>query len=61
MSTKFEPFEENKKFEKIVSLIKQKVLAGAYHKGDRLPSERELSDALRVSRLVPYSPVVWHY
>ena len=51
MSTQFEPFEENQKFEKIVTLIKQKVLAGEFHKGDRLPSERELSDALRVSRL----------
>jgi DNA-binding FadR family transcriptional regulator len=51
MSTQFEPFEENKKFEKIVSLLKQKILAGEFHPGDRLPSERELSEALRVSRL----------
>lgn len=51
MSTQFEPIAENKKFEKIVALIKQKVLAGEFHQGDRLPSERDLSDALRVSRL----------
>ena len=51
MSTQFEPIAENKKFEKIVTLIKQKVLAGEFHQGDRLPSERDLSDALRVSRL----------
>lgn len=51
MSTQFEPIAENKKFEKIVTLLKQKVLAGEFHPGDRLPSERELSDALRVSRL----------
>jgi GntR family transcriptional repressor for pyruvate dehydrogenase complex len=51
MSTQFEPFEENKKFEKIVTLIKQKVLTGEFRHGDRLPSERDLSNALRVSRL----------
>lgn len=51
MSTQFAPFEENKKFEKIITLLKQKVLAGEYHPGDRLPSERDLSNALRVSRL----------
>lgn len=51
MSTQFEPLKENKKFEKIVTLIKQKVLAGEFRTGDRLPAERELSDALRVSRL----------
>ena len=51
MSTQFEPLDENKKFEKIVTLLKQKILTGEFHQGDRLPSERELSDALRVSRL----------
>ncbi|MFX1326459.1 MAG: winged helix-turn-helix domain-containing protein, partial [Promethearchaeota archaeon] len=51
MSTQFEPIDENKKFEKIVTLLKQKILAGEFHQGDRLPSERELSEALRVSRL----------
>lgn len=51
MSTRFEPIEENKKFEKIVTLIKEKILAGEFRQGDRLPTERELSDALRVSRL----------
>ena len=51
MSIQFEPFAKNKKFEKIVTLLKQKILAGEYRPGDRLPSERELSEALRVSRL----------
>lgn len=51
MSIQFEPFQENKKFEKIVTLLKDKILAGEFHPGDRLPSERELSEALQVSRL----------
>ncbi len=56
MSTKkiavqFQPLNEKKNFEKIVDLLKQKIFSGEFHPGDRLPVEREMAEALRVSRL----------
>lgn len=51
MSRPFQPLEQNKRFEQIVTLLKEKVLSGEYRPGDRLPTERELSEALHVSRL----------
>jgi GntR family transcriptional repressor for pyruvate dehydrogenase complex len=51
MSIQFDPLNEKKNFEKIVDLLKQKVFSGVFHPGDRLPAEREMAKALRVSRL----------
>ena len=51
MSIQFQPLNEKKNFEKIVDLIKQKVFSGEFRPGDRLPAERDLADALKVSRL----------
>ena len=51
MSTPFRPLDQKKNFQKIVDLLKQKVFSGEFRPGDRLPSERELAEALRVSRL----------
>ncbi len=51
MSIQFEPLNEKKNFEKIVDMLKQKVFSGVFRPGDRLPAEREMAKALRVSRL----------
>jgi GntR family transcriptional repressor for pyruvate dehydrogenase complex len=51
MSIQFEPLNEKKNFERIVDMLKQKVFSGEFCPGDRLPAEREMAKALRVSRL----------
>jgi GntR family transcriptional repressor for pyruvate dehydrogenase complex len=56
MSTKkitivFQPLNEKKNFEKIVDVLKEKIFSGEFHPGDRLPVERDLAEALKVSRL----------
>ena len=51
MSIHFQPLNEKKNFEKIVDLLKQNVFSGKFHPGDRLPAEREMARALKVSRL----------
>ena len=51
MSTPFRPLDRKKNFEKVVALLKQKVFSGQFRPGDRLPPERALAEALRVSRL----------
>ncbi len=49
--TQFRPLNEKRNFEKIVDLLKEKVFSGEFGPGHRLPPERELADALKVSRL----------
>jgi GntR family transcriptional repressor for pyruvate dehydrogenase complex len=49
--TPFQPLNEKKNFERIVDLVKEKVFLGEFRPNDRLPSERELAETLRVSRL----------
>ena len=39
-----------KTYEKVVEYVKQEILAGRLHPGDRLPSERELAEKLESSR-----------
>jgi GntR family transcriptional regulator, transcriptional repressor for pyruvate dehydrogenase complex len=51
VSFQFEPLNEKRNFEKIVDLLKHKVFSGEFRPGHRLPAERELAEALRVSRL----------
>ena len=49
--TSFQPLNEKKNFERIVDLVKEKIFLGELRPNDRLPTERELAEALRVSRL----------
>ena len=51
ISTQFQPLNEKRNFEKIVDLLKEKVFSGEFGPGHRLPAERELAEALKVSRL----------
>jgi GntR family transcriptional regulator, transcriptional repressor for pyruvate dehydrogenase complex len=51
IAMRFEPLNEKKNFERIVDLLKEKVFLGEFQPNDRLPAERELADALKVSRL----------
>ncbi len=48
---RFQPLNDKKNFEKIVDLVKEKVFLGEFRPNDRLPTERELAGALKVSRL----------
>lgn len=49
-----QPFDEflrpRRTFEVIVDLLKERIFAGQYRIGDRLPAERELAEALRIGR-----------
>lgn len=47
----FQPLNEKKNFERIVDVLKEKIFSGEFHPGDRLPVERDLAEALKVSRL----------
>lgn len=46
----FEPIQNKNNYQYIVEQIKQMILDGELVKGDRLPSERELSEMYQVSR-----------
>jgi GntR family transcriptional regulator, transcriptional repressor for pyruvate dehydrogenase complex len=46
----FPRLKTKRTFELIVDLFKEKIVAGEYRIGDRLPSERELADMLKVGR-----------
>jgi DNA-binding FadR family transcriptional regulator len=46
----FQPLKTKRTFELIVDLLKDKIFAGEYQIGDRLPPERDLADALGVGR-----------
>jgi GntR family transcriptional regulator, transcriptional repressor for pyruvate dehydrogenase complex len=48
---RFQPLNEKRNFERIVDLVKEKVFFGEFRPNDRLPTERELAETLRVSRL----------
>jgi GntR family transcriptional repressor for pyruvate dehydrogenase complex len=46
----FTPIKNTKVYEQVVQQIKQMIIDGTLKKGDKLPSERELSEQLQVSR-----------
>lgn len=46
----FKPIEEKKVYEKIIDQIEEMISKGQLKKGDKLPSERELTESLQVSR-----------
>jgi GntR family transcriptional repressor for pyruvate dehydrogenase complex len=46
----FTPIKSTKVYEQVVDQIKQMIIDGTLKKGDKLPTERELSEALQVSR-----------
>jgi GntR family transcriptional repressor for pyruvate dehydrogenase complex len=50
MDTGYQPIKIKRTFEIIVDLIKEKIFSGEYQIGDRLPTERELSEMIEVSR-----------
>ncbi|GAW91310.1 FadR/GntR family transcriptional regulator [Calderihabitans maritimus] len=47
---KFKPIKHRRIYEEIVSQIKELIIDGSLNPGDKLLSERELADALKVSR-----------
>ena len=47
---RFPPLTTKRTFELILDVLKEKILAGKYGIGDRLPAERDLADALGVGR-----------
>ncbi|MBW1802583.1 MAG: FadR family transcriptional regulator [Deltaproteobacteria bacterium] len=51
MEAAFTPLNSHKNFERIFHLLKEKIFTGEYIPGDRLPTERELAEMLKVSRL----------
>ncbi len=53
MTFEFSPISDNRALsERIISLISDAIIGGELRPGDRLPSERELAQQLRVSRTV---------
>jgi GntR family transcriptional regulator, transcriptional repressor for pyruvate dehydrogenase complex len=50
MTTEYQPIKMRRTFEVIIDLLKEKIFSGEYQPGDRLPSERELSQMVEVSR-----------
>ncbi|MFL0267366.1 FadR/GntR family transcriptional regulator [Candidatus Clostridium radicumherbarum] len=46
----FTPIKSTKVYEQVVQQIKQMIIDGTLKKGDKLPTERELSEQLQVSR-----------
>ena len=44
------PIHSSKVFERVAEQIEKRILDGELHKGDRLPTERELADQFQVSR-----------
>ncbi len=46
----FKPIEEKKVYEKIIDQIEEMISKGQLERGDKLPSERELTESLQVSR-----------
>jgi len=51
MAPKFLPIKQSRVSEGIVTQIKHSILFGHFKAGERLPSERELADEFRVSRM----------
>jgi GntR family transcriptional repressor for pyruvate dehydrogenase complex len=50
MPSDYQPIKMRRTFEVIIDLLKEKIFSGEYKPGDRLPSERELSQLIEVSR-----------
>ncbi len=50
--TAFRPVKQSRISEEVLSQLKEAILSGAYRPGGKLPSERELCDRFRVSRVV---------
>ncbi len=50
MTKNYQPIKVKRTFEIIVDLLKAKIFSGEYQIGDRLPTERELSEMIEVSR-----------
>ena len=46
----YAPIHSSKVFERVAEQIEKRILDGELHKGDRLPTERELADQFQVSR-----------
>ena len=48
----FEPVKQNRNFEVVVQVVRDKMMRGELQPGDKLPPERELAKQLDVSRNV---------
>ncbi len=46
----YTPIQSSKVSEQIATQIKQRILSGELHTGDRLPTERELAEQFHASR-----------
>ncbi len=51
MATKFNPIKQSRVSEGVIDQIKHSILLGHFKAGERLPSERELAEEFRVSRM----------
>lgn len=51
MATKFNPIKQARVSEGVINQIKQSILLGHFKAGERLPSERDLAEEFRVSRM----------
>ncbi len=50
MSISFQPIKKKRTFEEIVELLKGKIFSGEYQTGDKLPTERDFAQMIKVSR-----------
>jgi DNA-binding FadR family transcriptional regulator len=48
----FKPIQNKRIFELVADEVREAILTGAYRPGDKLPSERELSQEMRVGRTI---------
>lgn len=51
MPTKFNPIKQSRVSEGVINQIKHSILLGHFKAGEKLPSERELAEEFRVSRM----------
>lgn len=51
MKTKFNPVKQSRVSEGVITQIKQSIILGHFKAGEKLPSERELAEEFRVSRM----------
>jgi GntR family transcriptional repressor for pyruvate dehydrogenase complex len=51
MATKFNPIKQSRISEGVINQIKHSILLGHFKAGERLPSERDLAEEFRVSRM----------
>ncbi len=51
MATKFNPIKQARVSEGVIDQIKQSILLGHFKAGEKLPSERDLAEEFRVSRM----------